>query len=89
MTPVEAKELVQRSGMILVPGQDIEKAFVLDQIRRQDKAISYEEISSDVDTKTLAIWSIALETNKPKMMDVEEIAQGNMLTQTLDNTIGK
>ena len=37
MTPIEARELVQRSGMILVPGWDIEKAFMLDQIRRQDK----------------------------------------------------
>ena len=64
MTLVEAKELVQRSGMIFVPSWDIERAFVLDQIRRQDKAISYEATSSDdlkrgssynIDTKTLAI----------------------------------
>ena len=71
---------------------------MLDQIRRQDKSINYEATSSDglkrgsgfnVDTKTLAIWSIALETNKPRMMDVEETAQGNMITWTLDNTIGR
>ena len=81
MTPTEAKELVQRSGMILVLEWDIEKNFLLDQIRRQDKEISYEATSSDglktgygfnIDTKTLAIWSIASKTNKPKMIDVEE-----------------
>ena len=89
MTLVEARELVERSQMILVPRWDIERAFVLDQIRRQDKAISYEATGSDglqrvsrfnIDTKTLAIWSIALETNKPKMMDIEETSQGNMIT---------
>ena len=54
--------------MILVLGWDIERDFFLDHIRRQDKAISYDVIGSDglkrwlgfnVDTKTLAIWSIA------------------------------
>ena len=89
MTPTKARELVQRSGMILVSSRDIEKAFVLDQIRRQDKPISYEATSSDglkrgssfnIDTKTLAIWSIAPKTNKPKVKNVEETAQGNMLT---------
>ena len=42
MTPAEARQLVHRSGMILIPNYDIEKAFFLDQMRRQDKAISYE-----------------------------------------------
>lgn len=53
---------------------------MLDQIKRQDKAISYEAYGADgltrgsdfnIDTKTLAIWSIAPETNKPKLMDVQ------------------
>ena len=30
MTPIEARELVHRSGMILIPNWDIEKAFILD-----------------------------------------------------------
>ena len=47
MTPVEASELVYMSGMILVPNGDIERAFVLDQIRSQDKTISYEASSSE------------------------------------------
>ena len=98
MTPIEARELVERSGIIIVLGWDIERAFVLEQIKRQDKEINFEATSSDglkrgssfnIDTKTLAIWSIAPETNKPKMMDVEETTQGKMLTWTLDNTTGK
>ena len=42
MTPKEARDLVQRSGMILVPSQDMEQAFMLDQIKRQESAIFYE-----------------------------------------------
>ena len=34
MTLQEAKDLVQRSGMLLVPRWDLEQAFMLDQIRR-------------------------------------------------------
>ena len=98
MTPAKARELVHMSGMILIPNQDIEKVFVLDQMRRQDKAISYEASGSEglkrgsgfnVDTKILAVWSIAPNTKKPKMMDIQETAQGNMIVWTLDNTFGK
>ena len=48
--------------MLLVPGWDLEQAFMLDQIRRQDSAISYEAIGADglkrgtgfnIDTKSL------------------------------------
>ena len=42
LTLVEARELGERSGMIIVLGWDIERAFVLYHNRRQDKAISYE-----------------------------------------------
>lgn len=65
MTPIEARKLVHRSGMILVPRWDIERSFVLDQMRRKDKENNY-------DTKTLAIWSISPDTKKPRMMDIEE-----------------
>ena len=34
ITPPEARELVERNGIIIVSGWDIERAFVLDQIRR-------------------------------------------------------
>ena len=88
MTPAEARELVHRSGMILILNWDIGKAFVLDQLRRQDKTISYEATSSEgfkrrsgfnVDTKTLAVWSIAPDRNKPKMMNIQATTQGNMI----------
>lgn len=84
MTPTEARELVHRSGMILVLGWDIERTFVLDQMRRQDKEISYESSSSEglkrgsrlnIDTKTLVLWSVSPDTKKPKMMDIQETAQ--------------
>ena len=80
MTPAEARELVHISGMILIPNWDIEKAFVLDQMRIQDKAVSYEATGSEgfkrgsgftVYTITLVVWSIAPDTKKPKMMDIQ------------------
>ena len=43
----------------------------------------------NVDTKTLAVWSVAPDTKKPKMMDIQVTAQGNMIVWTLDNTSGK
>ena len=98
MTPAEARELVHMSVMILIPNWDIEKAFFLDQMRRQDQAISYEASGSEglkrgsgfnVDTKTLVVLSITPDTKKSKMMDIQETTQGNMIVWTLDNTSGK
>ena len=45
LTIEEARELVQRSGLIVFPGWDISSSFLLDQMRRQEKSISYEEIN--------------------------------------------
>ena len=82
MTLEEARDLVQRSGMLLVPDWDLEQAFMLDQIKRQENAISYEEIGArglkrgtgfNIDTKSLAVWSMARDSNKPKLMDVQNI----------------
>ena len=48
-------------------------------MRIQDKSISYEATGSEgfkrgsgfnVDTKTLAVWSVAPDTKKPKMVDI-------------------
>ena len=70
----EARDLVERSGMLLIPRWDLEQAFMLDQIRRQENAFSYEAIGSDgfrrgtsfnIDTKSLAVWSMAPTSNKP------------------------
>lgn len=89
MSTSKVRELVQRSGMNLTPTWDLEQAFMLDQIRRHDKAISFEAYATEgltrgsefnIDTNTLAIWSIAPETNKPKLMDVQSTPQGNLIT---------
>ena len=64
MTLEEAKDLVQRSGMLLVLGWDLEQSFMHDQIKRQESSISYEAIGADglkrgtsfnIDTKSLAV----------------------------------
>ena len=67
-------------------------------MRRHDKTISYEATGSEgfkrgsgfnVDTKTLAVWSVAPDTKKPKMMDIQVTTQGSMIVWTLDNTSRK
>lgn len=53
--------------MLLVPGWDLEQDFMLDQIRRQENAISYEAFGIDglqrgigfkIDTKSLVVRSM-------------------------------
>ena len=34
VTPTKARDLVERSGMLIVPGWDIKREFMLDKIRR-------------------------------------------------------
>lgn len=81
-------ELVQRSGMIVFPRWDISSSFLLDQMRRQQKSISYEEINPfgelqgaglNIDTKTMDIWSIAPESEKPTLMEIKETPAGNLI----------
>ena len=64
MTLEEAKYLVQRSDMLLVPGWDLEQAFMLDQIKRQENAIYHGAFGVDglkrgigfnIDTKSLVV----------------------------------
>ena len=98
MTLQEARDLVQRSGMLLVLGWDLEQAFMLDQIKRQENAMSYEAFGVDglrrgigfnIDTKSLVVWSMAPASNKPRLMDVQSTEQGNMIVWTLHGTTGK
>ena len=88
LTIEEARELVQRSGMIVFPGWDISSSFLLDQMRRQEKSISYEEINPfgelqgarlNIVTKTMAIWSVAPKLEKPTLMEIKETLAGNAI----------
>lgn len=84
----EARDLVRRSGMLLFLGWEISSSFFLDQIRRQERAISFEEENPfgviqgtgfSVDAKTMALWSLSPESNKPTLMEIKESAQGNVI----------
>ena len=44
LTPEEGRELIIRSGLLLFPRWEISSSFLLDQIRRQDRSISFEDI---------------------------------------------
>ena len=83
--------------MLLVLGWDLEQAFMLDQIRRQDNVISYEALGADglkrgigfnIDTKSLVVWSMASTSSKPKLMDVQSTKQGSMIIWTLQGISG-
>lgn len=43
LTREEARDLVKRSGMFLFPSWDLHSSFMLDQIRRQEKSICFED----------------------------------------------
>jgi hypothetical protein len=84
----EARDLVRRSGMLLFPGWEISSSFFLDQIRRQENAISFEEENPfgviqgsgfSVDAKTMAIWSLSPGVDKPTLMEIKESPQGNVI----------
>lgn len=88
LTIEEARELVQRSGVIVFPEWDISSSFLLDQMRRQEKSISYEDINPfgelqgaqfNIYTKTMAIWSVAPESEKPTLMEIKETPAGNAI----------
>ena len=68
----KTRECVKRSRMFLFLGWEISSSFMLDQIRRQSKSITFKEtniifelqgIGFNIDTKTRAIPSVALESN--------------------------
>lgn len=84
MTPIEARDVVQRSGMLLVPIWDLEKAFMLDQIRRKENTISYEAFEANrlprgsrfnIDSRSLEVWSISPTKTKPKLMNMQSTGQ--------------
>ena len=97
MTLEEERDLVQRSGMLLGAGSDLEQAFTLVQIRRQEKSISYEAYGANglqrrkhfnIDMKSLAVWTMDSTSNKPKLMHVWSTKKGNIRLWTLQGTLG-
>lgn len=80
----EARDLVKRSGILFFPGWEISSSFLLDQIRRQDKSLSFEEENHlgvlqgsgfSIDAKTMAMWSLAPEDNKTTLMEIRDSPQ--------------
>lgn len=64
ITPKEARELVLSSKMLIIPGMELSKVFLLDQIRAQDDPNLVSKFDSGVSgigynptTQTLALWT--------------------------------
>ena len=81
MTPKEGRELIRRSGLLLLHGWEINSSFFLDQIRKQEKPISFEDTNMfgetkgagfNIDAKTMAIWSLAPAHDKPTLIEIKE-----------------
>ena len=81
LTLEEGRELVRRSRMLLFIGWEINSLFLLDQIRKQEKSISFEDVNMfgetrgagfNIDAKTMAIWSVAPPHEKPSLMAIKE-----------------
>ena len=95
LTPEEGRELIRRSGMILFPGWKINSSFLLDQIRKQEKSISFEDTNIfgetngarfNIDAKTVEIQSLALAHDKPTLMEIKETPQGNAIFYNVHTT---
>src|SRR5271156_5395037 len=87
--------LVQSSGVMLMPGWDLQSTFVIDQIRRQEDPLLKTEFEMDdvlkgsgfdPKSKTLAIWSLAPATQKPLVMTIREGKRADRMIWNLQNT---
>lgn len=67
--------------MLLFPSWELSSSFMLDQIRKQERPVSFEEtniigelqgVGFNIDSKTIKIWSMALDDNKPTLMEIKE-----------------
>lgn len=84
----EDRKLVQRSRMLIFLGWELSSSFMVDQIRRQDKSVSFEEtnifgelqgLRFNLDSKTMVVWSMDLDSNKPTLMEVRYSPLGNVI----------
>lgn len=91
----EAKELVRRSGMIVFLGRDISSSCLLDQMRRQERTISFEDENQkgelrgsryNINAQTMAIWSLAPENQKPTLMEIKDSLKGNVIFWNVHST---
>lgn len=76
------------SGMIIFLGWDISSSLLLNQIRRQERSISLEDENhygelrgsrSNIHAQTMAICCLALEHDKPTLMEIRESPRGSAI----------
>ena len=81
--------------MLLFLGLDIKSSFLLDQIRKQEKSVSFEDVNMfretrgegfNIDAKKMAIWSLAPPHEKPLLMEIKETPQGNAIFWNVHST---
>lgn len=94
----EARELVKRSEMLIFSSWEMSSSFLLDQIRRQDKSISFEVnitrefqgFDFNVDAQIMAVWSFVPKLDKQGSSMEKEMKKTYVLEQrmvALDNEV--
>lgn len=92
LTFEDAKDLVKGTSMILFQTWEIISSFLLDQIRRQERSISFEDVYAfgelrgsrfNIDAQTMAISSLAPKNDKTILMEIKDYTQGNVIVSLL------
>lgn len=95
LTIEEVRELIKRSGMIIFLGWEDNSSFFLDQMRRQEKTISFEDVDQhgelrgsgyNIDAQTMATWSLAPENEELTLMEIIGSPYGNLIFWNVHST---
>lgn len=90
-TPKEGREMLAKSDMLLVPGWDLEKIFLLDQIMRQKGPLFSKELGKPglgvyLSLKAFIVWAKASNNQKPLVLQGIEHKRGDVVVRTLEDT---
>ena len=92
-TKEEARKIVKKSNILILPGLTLKELFLVDQVRKQEHTTFVSKFGSlhkvegtwyDPKIETLATW-VTFKGNKPKFFDISKGEEGMALIQTMEN----
>lgn len=95
VTPQEARELVLKSDMMIIPRMELSKVSILDQIRAHYDPMLVAQFDSEEGvsrtgynptTQTLALWTKQKSTRKPQLLDVVQEMRGSTMVRMMKDT---
>ena len=84
----EARELARRSDMIVFPSWEINSSFLLDQMKRHENIISFEDVNHQgelrgfgysINAQIMVVWSLAPEHEKETLMETKKSPTRNVI----------